>query len=101
MGATAAAVIIHKEKEIVAAFRGAGATSPNHATTSAALGLHEGLAFAKLRRRAVLREAGAGRLYLDEPSWEALRATRRRMALTLLAIALLVCLGALLSLVHQ
>jgi hypothetical protein len=72
-----------KEKHIVAAFRGAGATSPPTAMTPAALGVHERLAFTKLRRRAVLREATTGLYYLDEPSWEALRSTRRRMALVL------------------
>jgi hypothetical protein len=72
-----------KEKHIVAAFRGAGATSPPAAMTPASLGVQEHLAFAKLRRRAVLREAGAGRYYLDEPSWAALRSTRRRTALVL------------------
>ena len=89
MGAVAAAAIIRNEKEIVALFRAAGATVPDRATTTAAPGVHEGLAYRKLRRRAVLREVGSGRFYLDEPSWAALRVLRRRLAGTILALVLL------------
>jgi hypothetical protein len=91
MGAVAAAAIIHKEKEIVASFRAAKAVSPSAAKTPATLGVHEGIALNRLRARAVLREAGDGRLYLDEPSWEALRLLRRRLALVMLM--LVVALG--------
>jgi hypothetical protein len=51
--------------------------------------IHPHVAFHRLARRAVLRDAGGGRYYLDEPSWRALRGTRRRVAL---AIALLMVL---------
>ena len=93
MGASAAAaVMLLKEKHIVSAFRQAGATSPAAANTPAAIGVDERIAFQKLRRRAVLREAGPGRFYLDELNWEALRRMRRRMALLIglpvLAVAL-------------
>jgi hypothetical protein len=88
MGAVAAAAVIHKEKEIVAILRAARALTPAAAKTPATLGLHEGVAFRRLRARAVLRDAGDGRLYLDEPSWEALRAIRHRLALVLLGLAL-------------
>ncbi|MBI1798338.1 MAG: hypothetical protein HYR73_01465 [Candidatus Eisenbacteria bacterium] len=83
-----AAVVILKERAIVAAFRDAGATSAATATTPAALGVHEGLAFRKLRRRAVLREAGQGLFYLDEQSWEALRRIRRQLAVAVAILAL-------------
>ena len=49
-----------------------------------------------LRRRAVLREAGPGRFYLDELSWEALRRMRRRMALLIGLLVLAVALVQLL-----
>jgi len=93
MGAgAAAAVILLKEKHIVVAFRQAGALSPAAAMTPAAIGVAERLAFLKLERRAVLKETGSGRFYLDEASWEALRRMRRRIALLLgllvLALAL-------------
>ena len=88
MGAVAAAAILHKEKEIVARFRDAGATVPERAITAAALGVHEGVAFRKLRRREVLREVAAGRLYLDEPRWAALGVLRRRIAFTMLVVVI-------------
>jgi hypothetical protein len=93
MGASAAAVVILiKEKHIVAAFESVGAISAPNATTPASIGVQERVAFHKLLRRAILRDAGAGRFYLDVASWEALRRTRRRMAL---AIRLLVLAAAL------
>jgi hypothetical protein len=95
MGAIAAAAILHKEKEIIATFRGAGATSPARGKTAAALGVHEGVAFRKLCRRRVLRDAENGGHYLDEPSWEALRALRQRLALTLLGVAVALAVIAL------
>ena len=93
MGTSAAvAVVLIKEKHIVEAFRQAGATSSNAAVTPAALGVHERLAFSKLRRRNVLREAGPGLFYLDETAWTALRRFRHRaavvIALVLVAFAI-------------
>jgi hypothetical protein len=90
VGLFAAAGVVRKEKKIVAAFLAAGATSPERAATAAALGVHEGLAFRILRRRAVLREVAEQRLYLDEPSWEALQMMRRRLAFAISGIVLLV-----------
>ncbi|MGH7702086.1 MAG: hypothetical protein ACREMO_03270 [Gemmatimonadales bacterium] len=89
MGAVAAvAAGIRKQKEIVALFRAARATAPDRATTPAALGVHQGLAYRKLRGHAVLREASEGRLYLDEVAWTALQTRRRRLGLTILAMVL-------------
>jgi hypothetical protein len=90
MGASAAAaVILIKQKHIVTAFRQAGATSSTTAVAPAALGVHERLAFSKLRRRGVLRETGPGFFYLDEPAWVALRRSRHRRIL-ILCVGLLV-----------
>jgi len=97
MGAVAAAVIIHKEREVVEAFRRAGATSAAKPATLAALSLHEGVGTRRLIARAVLRPAGPGSFYLDEPSWEALRAMRRRMAVVMCVIALIAVIGVLLA----
>jgi len=98
MGASAAAaVILHKEKVAIAAFRSAGAVSPEHAASLEAIGASEGggLAFHRLRERAVLREAGqgTGRYYLDEPTWAAVRRTRARLVAVALAIAVVIILG--------
>ncbi len=87
MGATAAAVIVAKEKHIVAAFRRAGATNPEAAIAPASIGVEERLAFRRLRHCAVLRESAPGALYLDEPSWDALCGFRRRLVLVVLLVA--------------
>jgi len=85
MGA-AAAVILRKEHDLVASFRGAGATSPITARSPEELGIDRRLAFQRLVTRAVLREAGEGRFYLDEPSWHALRGIRRRLVIVVLIV---------------
>ncbi len=100
MGASAAAVaIIAKEKRIVAAFRQARATSTTAAVAPETIGVAQHFVFAKLKRRAILREVGQGRFYLDESSWEALGRFRRRLAMGIL----LLVVAALLSyvLLHQ
>ena len=93
MGASAAAAIVIKEKHIVAAFRQAGATTSTRAVAPSAIGVHERIAFSRLRRRAVLREATPGLYFLDEPSWEALRSLRHRAAMVMVLIGLAAFLG--------
>lgn len=61
MGAVAAAGIIRKQKDIVAAFRTGGATSRQTANTTAALGIHEGFVFERLGQRRVLKQASPER----------------------------------------
>ncbi|MDB4877595.1 MAG: hypothetical protein JWM41_4041 [Gemmatimonadetes bacterium] len=85
----AVAIIIRREREIVAIFRGAGATRPDAARTPEDLDIHHRLAFDRLVRRAVLRDAGDGRYYLDEPSWNALRSTRKRLMFVVLIVVLI------------
>jgi hypothetical protein len=80
MGA-AAAVILRKERDIVNTYRGVGATNPERARSPDELDVPRRVPFDRLVQRAVLRDTGDGRYYLDEPSWEALRGIRRRMAL--------------------
>lgn len=91
MGAPAIVAIQMKERHIVDAFRSAGATSAEKARVPDELnvGTH-GLAWRALRDQAVLRESGEGRFYLDLPSWEAVRRSRRKRALifTVLLIAI-------------
>jgi hypothetical protein len=88
-GAVVAAAMVRRQRKIVESFRAAGATSPDRATTASALGIEEGMAFRKLRRNEVLREAG-NRLYLDEPQWEYRCARRRRIAMIVPPIVVLV-----------
>ncbi len=88
MGAVAAAALLRKDRQIVDAYLEAGATTRDKARPDRGLGIHEGLALEKLRRRAVLRPGEDGGLYLDLPTWGALRSLRRRLALVLLILAI-------------
>lgn len=99
MGASvAAAVIAAKEREIAECFREAGATSPMLARTINDLGVRNNVAFRRLRRHEAIREASSGLFYLDEPVWTAVRRTRRRLALVVMAIALVIGVGTALGL---
>jgi hypothetical protein len=90
MGSTAA-IIIRKEKDLVAHFRQARAVSPATAQSLTALRLDDGRALGRLRTHEVIREGATGTFYLDEPRWLALCQTRRRMAL--LAVLIIAGLG--------
>jgi hypothetical protein len=91
---TAAAVIVMKEKHVVAAFRAAHATTSESARSLDSLGVHPGLATSRLSSRGVLRESQPGAYYLDEARWEALRRFRRRVAGAVLVLLLaLVLIG--------
>lgn len=88
MGA-AAAVIVRKQREIVDCYRAAHATAPTQARDPGELGVEHSMIFKGLVRRAVLRDVGGGRYYLDEPAWEAFGNSRRRLVLMALILALL------------
>ena len=90
MGAAVAAVIQRQEREIVDTFRGAGALSAERARDPHELGVSHHLAFDRLVRRAVLRDAGEGKFYLDELSWNALRSMRRRLMIGVLLVVIAV-----------
>jgi hypothetical protein len=88
MGATVA-IILAKERHVADAFLRAGATSPERAVVPEDISVDlGGMVGRRLLRQAVLRPATPGRFYLDEPTWHALRSTRRRIG-----IALLVAIG--------
>ncbi len=92
MGATAAAIIIKRERDLVDHFRRAGATSPQTAQSPAALGVETRLAWDILVRDAIIRTATGGTFYLDEPSWEAMGRRRRRIAIVIVVFAILVAI---------
>lgn|SRR5690348_7519348 len=86
---TAGAVMIRREKEMVAVFRAAHATSPETARPPDALGLTSEHTLRRLEARAVIRPgAQPGTLYLDEPSWAAIQGIRRRMLIVVLIVVL-------------
>lgn len=92
---TVAAVILARERRMVNRLRTAGAVTPQQARTLDELGITKGVILRRLRERAVIRQAGPDRFYLDEPSWEAVRRSRRR-AIHVLGVIALVLLFALL-----
>jgi hypothetical protein len=81
MGTAAIAILIKKENEIAAHFRVAGATSSETAQSLVDLGLDDSVRFKRLASRGVLREASAGRYFLDEAAWEARARLRTRMVI--------------------
>ena len=92
---TVSAVILARERRMVNRLRTAGAVTPEQARTLEELGIEKGVILRRLRERAVIRQAGPDRFYLDEPSWEAVRRSRRR-AIHVLGVIALVLLFALL-----
>jgi hypothetical protein len=72
---------------MVAAFDGAGATSPDAATAPDEIGVEmHGFAWRRMIEQAVIREASPGRFYVDMVSWHAVRRSRMRRLLILFAI---------------
>ncbi|MFL5464460.1 MAG: hypothetical protein ACJ77T_13380 [Gemmatimonadaceae bacterium] len=102
MGAPAiAAILARREREVVDAFRAAGATSPATAQPFTAIGLGESIAIKRLRNRAVIREAAPSIYYLDEEVWAAVRRTRRRLATVMLSVLALLLLGVVLGIIQR
>jgi hypothetical protein len=81
-----------REREVRDAFHAAGAVNPAAAMSLESIGIDETLAVRRLKKRAVIREAAPGLFYFDEDVWEAVRSTRRRMALLLVGTVTLVLL---------
>ena len=93
MGAAVIGAAMRRERLIVAAYRDAGALTPERARTPDEVYVDQRLAFSRLVDHGVLRDAGGGRYFLDEPSWRALRGMRRRLALVMALIVLIVATG--------
>jgi len=90
MGASAAAaILIRREKDLVAHFRSHGAVDAAHAMTPVALGVDQRFAWLALHNRAIIRDGGPGTYYLDELSWEAARRRRKRVAALILICVLI------------
>ena len=86
MGA-AVTVILIKERHLADAFLRAGATSPERAVFPDDIGTDlTGVGGRRLLRHAVLRATAPGQYYLDEPTWNAIRSTRRRLVFVLLVV---------------
>jgi hypothetical protein len=84
------AIIVLKEREIVARFRREKAVTAESARPLATVRVDDNIAVRSLRKRNILRDAGAGRLYLDEAAWDAFVASRRRWAMTVLGTVVVI-----------
>ncbi len=94
MGAAAAIAIMRmKEREVVDDFRAAGALTPSTAQSYTAMGFGETRAVKRLHDSAVIREAAPGLYYLDEEVWRAVRRNRRRRALMVGSVLVLIFIG--------
>lgn len=90
MGAAVAAVVMMKQRRIVEAFERAGATSVESARPFENLDIEvHGVGMRRLRDRAVIREAAPGHYYLDMEVWQAVRRQRKRLALVIISMMLL------------
>ena len=87
-GAAAVAIMRRREREVIDDFRAADALSPSTAQSYTAIGLGHSRALKRLHDRAVIRETAPGLYYLDEEVWEAVRRTRRRLAVVMLIVVL-------------
>jgi hypothetical protein len=81
--------ILRRERQVVRRFREGGATSTAAARTLDELHVQHGSSLRRLRRRAVIREAGPERFYLDEEVWQALESLRRRVSIAVLCLIVL------------
>ncbi|MBK9550537.1 MAG: hypothetical protein IPO52_15920 [Gemmatimonadetes bacterium] len=77
LGPVGPALIARKRRQLIAAFRSHGATSPTTARTLEELGLGHGMLVRIQEHRHVLVDAGGGRYYLDEAREAAVSRTRR------------------------
>ena len=90
---SAVSIMLIKERQIVEAFMRAGATSASSAVHPGDIGVDlTSIGGRRLAGRAIIREAGEGRCYLDLPAWEALRRHRRRVLSVILLLIALVAL---------
>ncbi|HMA21985.1 MAG TPA: hypothetical protein VKO87_14340 [Gemmatimonadaceae bacterium] len=102
MGAAAAIAVMRlKEREARDDFIRAGATTPATARSLDDIGIHEGGAVRRLRKRAVIRESSPGLFYFDEDVWQAVRGMRRRMAVVMLIVMALIVLMTLYGTVNR
>lgn len=90
MGATAVAVMVRHEKDIVKAFQSAGALNAATAKPLGALGLEESRSFERLQRHDVIRQGPPGTWYLDQAAWTERGLRRRRIAVVLIAVSLFI-----------
>ncbi len=89
-----AAIIIRREADLVAHFELMRAISPASALSLESLRVEHNTYFRRLETRAVIRQSPSGLYYLDQRSWEAIKAFRRRTLIIVVTIAAAVAAAA-------
>ena len=89
--------IIHAEHRVARGLHEAGATGPETAGPVSATHPLDGRALERLIGAGAVREAGAGRYWLDADAYRAYRGERRKRALIVLGVGLFVVLVLALS----
>jgi hypothetical protein len=89
--ALAMALVLTRRK-LVRQFTEAAAVSSHRAMALSATNPLTRFWLARLQRSGVLRATSGGRLWLDQPAWDAHRQSRRRRALTVLGAVLVLLL---------
>lgn len=85
-----AAVIILRRKKFIRRFREQGATSPDRAISFAAVGMRRSWIFEQMVEAGVFGHVGHDRYYLNEATAEAFMAEKRRKALVVTGVLLVV-----------
>jgi len=87
---SAAAVIVRRRKRLIRRFREAGATGPDHTIPFGEVDMRRSWVFDHMVSHGVFVEEGPDRYYLDEGAAEAFMRSRRRRALVITAVLLVV-----------
>lgn len=74
-----------RERDIRTAFQAAGALDPASARGLEEIGAEQNRAFARLKSHDVIRESAPGCFHFDEETWQSMRSTRLKLALSILA----------------
>ena len=88
-----AAVILATDRRIVRRLRSAGAINAAHAIAFEPSGPVARARFRRMLSAGAVRETGTNRCYLDEHGFQAWRAVRRKRALVILAIMVVLVAG--------
>jgi hypothetical protein len=92
---SAAMSVRRRERKVVQCFRDARATGAASAKHLDELHVRRGTGLRRLLTRAIVREVPPERFYLDEEVWAAAERTRRRLALVIAGIVILLVVGGL------
>ncbi|HEX5132317.1 MAG TPA: hypothetical protein VFX92_07510 [Candidatus Krumholzibacteria bacterium] len=86
-GAVAGAAVARRRRQILTAFRNAGATAPDRAVAETALDIRGDLLYRSMEKRGIIKKTAGGKVYLDERAEEEAQRVRRLIVAALLLLA--------------